>query len=135
MIARILVVDDEPGLRRTFERALRAMGYEVVSVGDAHLAYEVLNAGEHDLVLLDIHLPGLAGDALYLALVRRWPRLTGRIVLMTGDPGVLERDWPVELRSCPVLLKPFGLEALQRSVADALARVGVESPMRKRNGG
>jgi DNA-binding NtrC family response regulator len=135
VIARILVVDDEPGLRRTFERALRAMGYEVVSVGDAHLAYEVLNAGEHDLVLLDIHLPGLPGDALYLALVRRWPRLSGRVVLMTGDPGVLERDWPVELRSCPVLLKPFGLEALQRSVAETLERVGGESPMRKRNGG
>ena len=104
-------------VRRTFERALRPMGYEVVSVGDAHLAYEMLEAAEHDLVLLDVHLPGLAGDALYLALVRRWPRLTGRVVMMTGDPGVLERDWPPELRSCPVLLKPFGLEALQRPLA------------------
>lgn len=135
MIARILVVDDEPSLRRTFERALRPMGYEVVSVGDAHLAYELLDATEHDLVLLDIHLPGLAGDALYLALIRRWPRLVGRVVLMTGDPGVLDRDWPAELRSCPVLLKPFGLEALQRSVAQALERAGAEEPMRKRNGG
>ena len=94
MNPRILVVDDEPGLRRTFERALRPLGYEVVSVGDAHLAYEVLAAAEHDLVLLDIHLPGLAGDALYLALIRRWPRLSGRVVLMTGDPGVLDREWP-----------------------------------------
>jgi hypothetical protein len=59
----------------------------------------------------------------------------GRVVLMTGDPGVLERDWPAELRRCPVLLKPFGLDALQRSVAEALERAGAVSPMRKRNGG
>lgn len=135
MIARILVVDDEPGLRRTFERALGPLGYEVVSVGDAHLAYEVLDAAEHDLVLLDIHLPGLAGDALYLALIRRWPRLSGRVVLMTGDPGVLDRDWPAELRRCPVLLKPFGLEAMRRFVSEALERAAAEQPLRKRNGG
>jgi DNA-binding NtrC family response regulator len=135
VIARILIVDDEPVLRRTFERALRPLGYEVDSVGDAHLAYELLDAADHDLVLLDIHLPGLAGDALYLALVRRWPRLMGRVVLMTGDPGVLDREWPTELRRCPVLFKPFGLDALQRSVAEALERAGVEQPKRKRNGG
>jgi DNA-binding NtrC family response regulator len=135
VIARILVVDDEPGLRRTFERALRPLGYEVVSVGDAHLAYEVLDTAEHDLVLLDIHLPGLAGDALYLALIRRWPGLSGRVVLMTGDPGVLDRDWPAELRRCPVLLKPFGLEAMRRFVSEALERAAAEQPLRKRNGG
>jgi CheY-like chemotaxis protein len=135
VIARILIVDDEPVLRRTFERVLRPLGYEVDSVGDAHLAYELLDAADHDLVLLDIHLPGLAGDALYLALVRRWPRLAGRVVLMTGDPGVLDREWPAELRQCPVLLKPFGLDALRRSVVEALERARLEQPMRKRNGG
>ena len=78
---RILIVDDEPALRRTYERALRPHGFEVTAVGDPHLAYELLETAEHDLVLLDIHLPGLAGDALYLALARRWPRLAGRVVV------------------------------------------------------
>ena len=87
---RILIVDDEPALRRTYERALRPHGFEVTAVGDPHLAYELLESVEHDLVLLDIHLPGLAGDALYLALARRWPGLAGRVLLMTGDPGALE---------------------------------------------
>jgi CheY-like chemotaxis protein len=132
---RILIVDDEPALRRTFERILRPLGYEVVSVGDPHLAYELLDAAEHDLVLLDIHLPGLAGDALYLALARRWPRLAGRVVLMTGDPGALDRDWPAELRRRPVLLKPFSLDVLQRAVEDALRQAEADEPKRKRNGG
>jgi len=132
---RILIVDDEPALRRTYERALSPHGFEVSSVGDPHLAYELLESGEHDLVLLDIHLPGLAGDALYLALARRWPRLAGRVVLMTGDPGALDRDWPEELRRRPVLLKPFGIDALHDAVVLALAEAEATEPQRKRNGG
>jgi len=132
---RILVVDDEPALRRTYERALRPHGFEVTAVGDSHLAYELLGSAEHDLVLLDIHLPGLAGDALYLALARRWPRLAGRVVLLTGDPNALDRDWPAELRRLPVLLKPFSLDALYHTVVEALATAEATEPQRKRNGG
>jgi DNA-binding response OmpR family regulator len=132
---RILIVDDEPALRRTYERALSPHGFEVASVGDPYLAYELLESAEHDLVLLDIHLPGLAGDALYLALARRWPGLAGRVVLMTGDPGALDRDWLVELRRRPVLLKPFSLDALLDAVVLALAEAEAREPQRKRNGG
>ena len=64
MKPRILVVDDEPALRRTLERALGAMGYDVVSVGDPLLVYELLDAADYDLVILDIHLPQLSGDTL-----------------------------------------------------------------------
>jgi len=132
---RILIVDDEPALRRTYERALRPHGFEVTAVGDPHLVYELLESAEHDLVLLDIHLPGFAGDALYLALARRWPGLAGRVVLMTGDPGALDRDWPAELRRRPVLLKPFSLDALLDAVVLALAEAEAREPQRKRNGG
>jgi two-component system, NtrC family, response regulator GlrR len=132
---RILVVDDEAVLRRTFERALRPRGFEVTAVGDPHLAYELLESVEHDLVLLDIHLPGLEGDALYLTMVRRWPALASRVVLMTGDPAALDRDWPAELRRRPVLLKPFGLDALYDAVVEALAQAEAQEPKRKRNGG
>jgi DNA-binding response OmpR family regulator len=132
---RILIVDDEPALRRTYERALRPHGFEVTAIGDPHLAYELLESMEHDLVLLDIHLPGLAGDALYLALARRWPSLAARVVLMTGDPNALDRDWPAELRRRPVLLKPFSLDTLYETVVAALAQAEAQEPQRKRNGG
>ena len=94
MNPRILVVDDEPALRRTLERALGAMGFDVVSVGDPLLVYELLDATDYDLVVLDIHLPQLSGDTLGIALLRRWPRLAGRLLLMTGDPWALRADWP-----------------------------------------
>ncbi len=135
MTSRILVVDDEPALRRTLERALRSLAYEVVAVGDPHLAYELLDAAEYDLVLLDIHLQQMSGDTLFLALVRRWPRLAGRVVLMTGDPWAVKSEWPAELLRCPVLSKPFTLEVLGRAVRTALAGAESGGQQRKRNGG
>jgi DNA-binding response OmpR family regulator len=131
---RILVVDDEPALRRTLERALAAMDYDVVSVGDPHLVYELLDATDYELVILDIHLPNLSGDALAIALLRRWPRLTGRVVLMTGDPWALHADWPEELRRCPMLMKPFTLDGLGAMVRAALSAPPAQA-QRKSNGG
>jgi DNA-binding response OmpR family regulator len=120
MSPRVLIVDDEAPLRRTLERALRCIGFEVVSAGDAHLAYQVLDETDVDLVLLDLHLPQMSGDMFFLALTRRWPRLTTRIVLMTGDTFAEKDHWPVELQRCPLLLKPFTLEVLRVTVMAAL---------------
>jgi DNA-binding NtrC family response regulator len=119
--ARILVVDDEPALRRTLERALKGQAYEVVSVADPHSAYQILGESSFDLVLLDLRLPHMAGDTLFLAIVRRWPRLLGRVILMSGDAPPQDPDWPVELATCPVLHKPFSLDTLVTTIRNALA--------------
>ncbi|HJR51032.1 MAG TPA: response regulator [Gemmatimonadales bacterium] len=134
MKPRILVVDDEPALRRTLERALGAMGYDVVSVGDPLLVYELLDASDYDLVILDIHLPQLSGDTLAIALLRRMPRLADRLLLMSGDPWALRADWPEELRRCTLLVKPFTLEGLAATVRGALTAPPPQA-QRKSNGG
>ncbi len=120
MSPRVLIVDDEAALRRTLERALRGMGCEVVSASDAHLAYQVLDETDVDLVLLDLHLPQMAGDTFFLALTRRWPSLASRVVLMTGDLFADQSHWPATLQRCPMLLKPFTLELLRLTVTAAL---------------
>lgn len=129
MTPRVLIVDDEPSLRRALDRALRGIGCEVVTAGDAHLAYQVLHETDVDLVLLDLHLPQMAGDTFFLALTRRWPRLAERIILMTGDCFPETEHWPAELRSCPLLLKPFTIDVLRRAVLDML-----EGPENRRAG-
>ena len=120
MTNRILVVDDEPALRRTLERALKAQDYEVVSVADPNSAFQILAESTFDVVLLDLRLPQMQGDTFFLAIVRSWPRLQGRVILMSGDP-VPQPDWPAELVACPILFKPFSLDTLMRTVADVLA--------------
>jgi DNA-binding NtrC family response regulator len=130
---RVLVVDDEPGLRRTLERALRS-DYEVVSVGDPNSAYQILGESNFDLVLLDLRLPQMAGDTFFLAIVRRWPRLLGRVILMSGDPLPPQPDWPSELAGCPVLHKPFSLDTLFTTVGQVLADLEPGSNIREGNG-
>lgn len=122
MKPRVLIVDDEAALRRTLERVLRGMDYDVVTAADAQLAYEVLHETDVDLVLLDLHMPQMSGDTFFVALSRRWPRLADRIVLMTGDTYAETAHWPHELRVCPLLLKPFTLEALRVMLVTTLER-------------
>jgi DNA-binding response OmpR family regulator len=132
--SRILIVDDEPGLRRTLERALRSHHYEVVSVADPHSAYQMLDESTFDLVMLDLRLPQMAGDTFFLAVVRRWPRLIGRVILMSGDPLPQQPDWPAELAGCPVLPKPFSLDTLIKTVGAVLSAAEPKSDLRKGNG-
>jgi DNA-binding NtrC family response regulator len=131
---RILVVDDEPALRRTLERALKGHGYDVLSVADPHSAYEILGESTFDLVLLDLRLPQMAGDTLFLAIVRRWPRMLRRVILMSGDPLPQQPDWPVELSQCAVLHKPFSLDNLMTTVQEVLASAESDSNLKEGNG-
>ena len=115
----VLLVDDEAGLRRVLERFLERNGYRVLSAGTAEAAYELLASEEADALLLDIQLPTMSGLALYLAIIHRWPRMDGRIAIMTGDAEAEEvRAW-LEHHHCFVLRKPFNLQ----QVADWVALV------------
>lgn len=106
----VLLVDDEAGLRRVLERFLERNGYRVLSTGTAEAAYELLASEQADALLLDIHLPTMSGLALYLAIIHRWPRLEGRVAIMTGDAEAEEvRSW-LEHHRCVVLRKPFNLQ-------------------------
>jgi DNA-binding NtrC family response regulator len=131
---RILIIDDEPGVRRTLERALRGNHYEVVSAGDPNSAYQVLGETSFDVVLLDLRLPQISGDAFFLAIIRQWPRLLGRVILMSGDPLPPRPDWPVELAGCAVLHKPFSLDTLMTTVSAVLADFEPDSDIREGNG-
>ena len=80
-LGTVLIVDDEAPLRRVLERALQREGYRVIGAGSAETAYELLGAEQPDAVLLDIRLPTMSGLALFLAIINRWPALTGRIAI------------------------------------------------------
>jgi DNA-binding response OmpR family regulator len=134
MTARILIVDDEPALRRTLERALTVNHYEVIAVGDPNSAYQMLSEMTFDLLLLDLRLPQIGGDTLFLAIIRRWPRLQDRVILMSGDPWFEQRDWPKELVACPILGKPFSLDTLTMTVRAVLAAADHNTDLLEGNG-
>jgi two-component system alkaline phosphatase synthesis response regulator PhoP len=130
MPGSILIVDDEAPLRRVLERCLSRQGLRVIGAGSAETAYELVASEQPDAVLLDIRLPTMSGLALYLAIVHRWPRLEGRIAIMTGDAEAEEvRAW-LEHHQCVVIRKPFNL----RDVSDWLATVFRGMEERKQGG-
>lgn len=90
----------------------------MLSTGSAEAAYTLLESEQADALLLDIHLPTMSGLALYVAIVRRWPQLDGRIAIMTGDAEADEvRGW-LEQNPCTVLRKPFNLRDISAWLDD-----------------
>lgn len=117
---RVLVVDDEQSVRRALERSLRYFGYDVVTAAGGDSAYEILAHDHFDAILLDLRMPLMTGDTLFLAIIRRWPELRNRIVIMSGDPSPGAAGWPAELHNCPFLGKPFTFDMLKSVVASVL---------------
>jgi DNA-binding NtrC family response regulator len=116
----VLVIDDEPAVRSALQRALRHFGCEVATAAGGDSAYEILQHDTFDAVLIDIRMPLMSGDTLFLAIIRRWPELRNRIILMSGDPENVMADWSDELKSQPLLGKPFTLDTLRRSLDSVL---------------
>jgi two-component system response regulator PrrA len=131
MMPRVLVIDDEPVIRRTLERVLRPAGFDVVTAGDPDSAYAILADGPVDAVLLDLNMPRLSGVELFIAIVRRWPELQDRVVLISGDLDFGRERWPAEVRACPTLAKPFALDELYATLERVLA---AQRPRLRKNG-
>lgn len=117
---RILVVEDEPGVRDFVRRGLMSAGYEVETADDGQQALERLAAGEKfALMVTDIIMPGLDGIALSLKVAKDYPSL--RILMMTGYATERQRVYNLEALNHAVLAKPFSLKALLAAVEDAFS--------------
>jgi PAS domain S-box-containing protein len=116
---RILLVEDNPSVRRAFERLLSRLGYAVTSVESAEAAEPLPAAEPFALLLTDMVLPGLSGAALATRLRERWPHL--KVVFMSGytaDEALRSKAARGEER---FLQKPVDLAMLAREVHAALA--------------
>lgn len=119
-MARILIAEDEEGIRQLVARALTQDGHEVVTAGDGAEALDVLTRerGTFELLLTDIRMPVMDGIALALAAARDHPALT--ILLMTGYADQRERAHGLDALIHDVVTKPFTLATIRTAVGDAL---------------
>jgi DNA-binding response OmpR family regulator len=121
MTSRVLVVDDEAAIRHALARLFRREGWDVTTAGTAGEALAALETTPAHAVLLDFHLPGMSGAELGAEIVARWPGLSGRIVFVTGDPGVTIDSFPPACRGSRLMPKPFDLLELASVVRAVLA--------------
>lgn len=120
-MARILVAEDEQGLRELIARGLTEAGHEVSVAADGAAALDLLarERAAFALLLADIKMPVMDGIALALASARDYPDVT--ILLMTGYAEQRERAHDLDALIHGVIAEPFTLAELKSAVASALA--------------
>ena len=118
----ILVVDDDPGMADTLTDIFQANQYEVAIAHSGGAAVSMARRRAYDLVLMDIHMPGLNGVQTLTAM--RAEGLAACVIMMTAHT----RDELVEeaekRSGFPVLAKPLDLERVLSLATSATGRAG-----------
>jgi len=128
MTQRLLVVDDDPGLRELLSGYLREAGFDVVTVADGRLMRETLARTPFDLIVLDLMLPGEDGLSLCRGL-RTHSDVP--IVMLTARGDEFDRVLGLEMGADDYLAKPFSPRELLARVRTILRR---SDPAARRTG-
>ncbi len=122
--ARVLLVEDEPALRRAGARILENAGYTVVQAADGREAMAALAGSRYDVIITDITMPGMTGTELLHAVRQVDPDIP--VLLVTGNPTVESAVHAVENGAMRYLVKPVNADDLLDAVhrAATLRRIG-----------
>ncbi len=118
MTPRVLYVDDEEDLRELVQCHLAADGFTVELAPDGTTALAMIGESSFDIILLDLHMPGMSGAAVVAELRRR--NLFPTIIILTGDSS---QDAELQTRllgAAGVLKKPFSFGDLTVAINRAL---------------
>ncbi len=122
MSETVLVVDDEPHIRRIVEMALGDRGYRILTAPSAEDAAGVLERERVQAVVTDLQLPGRSGLDLLADVTERWPGLP--VILITAFGTVESAVEAIKAGAFDYVLKPFSVEELEALVARALEEGG-----------
>jgi len=123
---RILVVDDEPGIRQSLSGVLEDEGYAVETAESGEAALAALPGGEFELALLDIWLPGVDGMEV-LARIQEVPVAERPVVVMISGHGSIEAAVKAtKLGAFDFLEKPLSIQKVSVVVKNALAHRNLE---------
>jgi DNA-binding NtrC family response regulator len=115
---QILVIDDEKGVRNLLSTMLARLGHKVTAVGTAEAGLNRIQAKAWDLVITDLRLPGMPGQALVAQLGKSHPTLP--VIVVSAYGGTREVVDVVKQGAVDYLAKPFLDSDLELAVAKAL---------------
>jgi len=117
--ANILVVDDEPQIRRVMRSTLSAHGYVITEAKTGEEALEMMRKERPDLILLDVNMPGMGG----LEACREIRRASDApIIMLTVRNAERDKVAALDAGADDYVVKPFGIEELLARIRAALRR-------------
>ena len=126
-MARILVVDDEAGIRELLSEILTDEGHDVSAAENAAAARRMRDVARPDLVLLDIWMPDMDG----ITLLKEWAaagQLSMPVIMMSGHGTIDTAVEATKVGALDFLEKPIGMQKLLTAVNQGLQRASMRTP-------
>jgi two-component system cell cycle sensor histidine kinase/response regulator CckA len=121
LLSRVLVVDDDEGIRRFAARALEHAGYQVVTASDGSEAIRLVEEEPRfDLFVIDVMMPGMRGDELARRLHDRDPEI--KVLYFTGYADQFFALRPMLRENETVLVKPVTMNEFLEAVSNRIQR-------------
>jgi two-component system response regulator GlrR len=117
-LTHVLLVDDEPAICKALSTAIARAGFRVTTATSGQDAIAVIRSERVDVLVTDLRIPDMRGDAMFELAAATQPHLRTRTLFTTGD--ITERAQElIEACNCPFLRKPFDLKELLDWVRNA----------------
>lgn len=123
--ASVLIVDDEPNIRRILQMAFEKAGYQASFCEDVPSALASLKEAQPDCVITDVTMPGRSGYELLREIKAAWPDLP--VVIMTAFGTIPQAVQAIRDGAFEYMTKPFDLDALKKVVAAAISQEAAQS--------
>jgi DNA-binding NtrC family response regulator len=104
--ARVLVVDDDEVVRRSYQRSLQTVRCDVEAVANGEDALKAVKQHPYDVLLLDLRMPSMDGLSVLKTVKAVSPE--SEVVIITGYPTIDSAKEAVQLGACDYLAKPVG---------------------------
>ena len=110
-LTHVLLVDDEPAICKALSTAIARAGFRVSTALSGQDAMAVIRAERVDVMITDLRIPDMRGDAMFELAAATQPHLRTRTLFTTGDISERAQEL-IEACNCPFLRKPFDLKEL-----------------------
>jgi CheY-like chemotaxis protein len=122
-IFRILVAEDHPINQKLMKHLLGRMGHVVDIASDGIQALQRLHDADYDIVLMDLHMPGMGGVEAAQHIRRLWPQGGPKVVFVTADTAETAQAACLAAGVASYIEKPVDREALLRELATSRSRL------------
>jgi DNA-binding response OmpR family regulator len=116
---KVLMVDDEVKFRETTSKILTRKGYETTMAGTGEEAIEILQKASHDVIILDLKMPGMDGHKALHEIKKIQP--DAQVIMLTGHGGMDSAKASLELGAYDYLNKPCDIDLLAAKINNAYA--------------